>query len=217
MFIGHFAVGLGIKKAAPQLKLGTLFFASQFLDLLWPLFLLLGIEHARIDPGNTAFTPFDFYYYPFSHSLLTSIGWSVLFGGVYFYVRKNFRSSIIVGCAVFSHWMLDFLTHRPDLPIAPGDHMALGLGLWNSIVGTLLVEGLLFSGAVYMYVRTTKSIDRIGQYAFWGLIAMLLISYAANITTPPPPNMTIVTYGGFAQWLFIAWAYWIDQHRIQRV
>lgn len=213
MFIGHFAVGLGAKKVAPQIKLGTLFFAAQFLDLLWPIFLILGIEHARIVPGNTAFTPFDFYDYPFSHSLLASIGWAVLFGGIYYYVKKNFRNSIIVGCAVFSHWLLDFISHKPDLAIAPGIHIVLGLGLWNSIIGTIFIEGFLFIGAVYIYIRTTKSIDRIGNYAFWGLILLLLISYIANITSPPPPNMTAVAYTGFAQWLFIAWAYWIDRHR----
>jgi len=217
MFIGHFAVGLGAKKVAPQVKLGTLFFAAQFLDLLWPIFLVLGIEHARIAPGNTAFTPFDFYDYPLSHSLLTSTGWAVLFGGIYYYVKKNLRNSIIVGCTVLSHWLLDFFTHKPDLPIAPGIHTVLGLGLWNSISGTILVEGFLFIGAVYIYFRTTKSIDCIGNYAFWGLIALLLISYIANITSPPPPNMTAVAYAGFAQWLFIAWAYWIDRHRHNRI
>ena len=217
MFIGHFAVGLGAKKVAPQVKLGTLFFAAQFLDLLWPIFLVLGIEHARIAPGNTAFTPFDFYDYPLSHSLLTSTGWAVLFGGIYYYVKKNLRNSIIVGCTVLSHWLLDFFTHKPDLPIAPGIHTVLGLGLWNSISGTILVEGFLFIGAVYIYFRTTKSIDCIGNYAFWGLIALLLISYIANITSPPPPNMTAVAYAGFAQLLFIAWAYWIDRHRHNRI
>ncbi len=213
MFIGHFAVGLSAKKVAPQVKLGTLFLAAQFLDLLWPIFLILGIEHARIAPGNTAFTPFDFYDYPFSHSLLASIIWAVLFGRIYYYVKKNLRNSIIVGCVVFSHWLLDFISHKPDLAIAPGIHIALGLGLWNSIIGTIFIEGFLFIGAVCIYIRATKSIDRIGNYAFCGLIALLLISYIANITSPPPPNMTAVAYAGFAQWLFIAWAYWIDRHR----
>jgi hypothetical protein len=216
MFIGHFAVGFGAKKVAPKVKLGTLFFAAQFLDLLWPAFLILGFEHARINPGNTAFTPFDFYDYPLSHSLLTSIGWSVLIGGLYFYLKKNLPNSIIVGCSVFSHWLLDFLTHKPDLPIAPGIHTNLGLGLWNSITGTILVEGFLFVGAVTIYIRATTSIDRIGHYAFWGLIVLLLISYIANIVSPPPPNMTAVAYAGFAQWLFIGLGYWIDRHRQTR-
>ena len=216
MFIGHFAVGFGAKKAAPQVNLGTLFFASQFLDLIWPLFLILGIEHAKIDPGNTAFTPFDFFDYPISHSLLTSIGWSVLIGGIFFYFKNNLRNSIIIGCAVFSHWILDFITHKPDLPVAPGIRTVLGLGLWNSVTGTIVVEGALFFGAVFIYTKTTRSTDRVGNYALWGLIALLLISYIANIMLPTPPNMTAVAYAGLAQWIFIAWAYWIDRHRLNR-
>jgi hypothetical protein len=217
MFIGHFALGFSAKKVAPQVKLGTLFFAAQFLDLLWPIFLILGIEHARIDPGNTAFTPFDFYDYPISHSLIASIGWSIIIGGIHFYWRKNLRNSIVVGCAVMSHWLLDFFSHKPDLPLVPGSPIVLGLGLWNSIIGTIVVEGCLFIGAIYIYTRTTKSIDRIGNNALWGLIAVLLISYIANIASPPPPTMRAVAYAGSAQWLFIAWAYWIDRHRANRI
>ena len=159
--------------------------------LLWPIFLILGIEHARINPGNTAFTPIDFYDYPLSHSLLMSVVWSILFGGIFFYLKKNLRNSIIVGCTVFSHWLLDFLSHKPDLSLAPRINIFLGLGLWNSLVGTICIEGFLFIGAVYIYVRTTNSRDRIGDYAFWGLVALLLISFIANITSPPPPSMTV--------------------------
>jgi len=213
MFIGHFAVGLGGKNAAPQVKLGTLFMAAQFLDLLWPAFLILGFEHVKIDPGNTAFTPLDFYDYPLSHSLLTSIGWSVLFGGIYFYLKKNLRNSLILGTAVFSHWLLDFFTHRPDLPLAPGIQYYLGLGLWNSITGTILVEGTLFVTAIITYTKFTKPIDRTGNFAFWGMMALLLFSYIANIASPPPPTMMAIAYAGLAQWLFIAWGYWIDRHR----
>jgi hypothetical protein len=216
LFIGHYAVGLGAKKFAPQVKLGTLFLAAQFPDLLWSIFLLLGIEHARINPGDTIFTPLDLYDFPISHSLLTSIGWAVFFGVTYFFLKKNGRNSIIVGGAVLSHWLLDYITHRPDLQIAPGVHVVLGLGLWNSTIGTIALEGVLFMGAVYFYTRATKSIDRVGNYAFWGLIALLLISYFANITSPPPPNMMAVAYTGIAQWLFIVWAYWIDRHRTMR-
>ncbi len=213
MFIGHYAIALGAKKAAREVNLGTLFFASQFLDLLWPLFLLLGLEHARIVPGDTAFTPFDFYDYPISHSMLTSLGWSFIIAGIYFVVKRNWRNACIVGSVVFSHWFLDFLSHRPDLPIAPGINTVVGLGLWNSIIGTICVEGSLFIAAIYFYLRTTKAVDRIGNYAFWSLIVLFLVSYIGNITSPPPPNMNIVAITGFAQWLFIVWAYWIERHR----
>jgi len=216
MFIGHFAVALSAKKPAPAIKLGTLFIAAQFLDLLWPVFLLFGLEHARIVPGDTAFTPFDFYDYPISHSLLTSIGWSFLFGGLYYFKRRTWKESIILCFAVFSHWLLDFFTHRPDLPIGPGMTTVLGLGLWNSVPGTIIIESLMFIIGIFFYLRSTSARDRIGSYAFWGLILFLIISYIANIISPPPPNMQAVTYAGFAQWIFIAWAYWIDRHRLNK-
>jgi hypothetical protein len=211
MFIGHFAVALGAKKPGPAIKLGTLFIAAQFLDLLWPAFLLLDLEHARIVPGNTAFTPFDFYDYPLSHSLLTSIGWSLLVGGLYYFRHRTWKDSCIIGCAVFSHWLLDFISHRPDLPIAPGIKTSLGLGLWNSIPGTIIIEGLIFIIGIFFYLRATSLKDRIGNYAFWGLIFFLVISYIANILSPPPPDMQAVAYVGLAQWIIIAWAYWVDR------
>ena len=115
MFIGHIAVALAAKRAAPKTSLGTLLIGAQFLDLLWPVLLLLGVEHFRISVGDTAVTPFDFYDYPISHSFVMSIVWSILLGGVYYFVKKDLKSAVILGQCVFSHWVLDFLSHRPDL------------------------------------------------------------------------------------------------------
>ena len=213
MFIGHAAIALGAKKAAPKISLGTLLMSTQFLDLLWPIFILLGIEHVRIDPGNTAVTPLDFYDYPISHGLLTSIGWSILFGLVYYSVRKNRIGACVVGLGVFSHWLLDFVSHRPDLPIAPGINTYFGLGLWYSLPATMIVEGLMFVGGIVLYLRTTKALDRIGTYAFWGFIAFLMIVWMANILGPPPPTVTSLGYAGLSIWILVAWAYWIDRHR----
>src|SRR3989339_132004 len=120
MFIGHYAVALAAKKGAPKVSLGTLFIAAQLVDLLWPLFLLLGLEHVRIDPGNTAFTPLDFYDYPITHSLVGAVGWSMLLGGVYYGFRRERKSAVVIGLVVFSHWILDLITHRPDLPLGLG-------------------------------------------------------------------------------------------------
>src|SRR4051812_26563634 len=114
MFIGHFALGFAAKRVAPRVSLGTLLLSVGFLDVLWPVFLLLGWEHVRIDPGNTAVTPLDFHDYPISHSLLAATGWALLFGGVYFLLRRSRRESIILAVGVLSHWVLDFFSHRPD-------------------------------------------------------------------------------------------------------
>src|SRR3989475_3148531 len=114
MYLGHYAVAFAVKKAAPRVSLGTLFISVQLLDLLWPIFLLLGIESVRIDPGNTAFTPLDLHDYPYTHSLVGALVWSVLGGALTFAVTRYRRGAWVVAAAVFSHWVLDFVTHRPD-------------------------------------------------------------------------------------------------------
>jgi hypothetical protein len=213
MFIGHFAVGLGAKKAAPQVKLGTLFFAAQFLDLLWPLLIIAGIEHVRINPHVIPFLRLDLYDYPISHSLFTSLMWSGLIGGAYFLINKSKRNAFIVGCVVFSHWLLDFISHTPDLPLAPGLSTFVGLGLWNSTLATIILESALFLLGIFLYLRTTKAKDKIGVIALWTLIIFLVISYIANIISPPPPNADPVGWMALLMWLLIPWGYWIDRHR----
>jgi hypothetical protein len=213
MFIGHFGVALGAKKFGPRVSVGTLFAAAQFLDLLWPIFLLLGLEHLRIDPGNTAFTPLDFYDYPLTHSLLTAVGWSALFGGVYFAVRRRGREALVLSAAVLSHWVLDFLTHRPDLPLWPGGARKVGLGLWNSVPATVVVEGSLFVIAVLLYVRSSAARDPTGSYALWSLLGLVTVFWVASIVSPPPPSAAAVAFVALGQWLFVFWFYWIDRHR----
>jgi hypothetical protein len=216
MFIGHFAVGLAAKKAAPRVSLGTLFLSVQLLDLMWPIFLLLGLEHVRIDPGNTAFTPLDFYDYPVSHSLLTVLGWSLAFGFIYFFLKKYPIGAWIVGAGVFSHWLLDFITHRPDLPVSPGSSSYLGLGLWNSYVGSVMVEGALFLVGVLIYTRATVAKDKTGTYAFWSLIGFLAMIWVMNMVGPLPPDVPSIAYAGLSLWLLVVWGYWIDRHRKPR-
>ncbi|MGB2868356.1 MAG: hypothetical protein WBD36_07895 [Bacteroidota bacterium] len=216
MFIGHHAVAFAAKKTVPAVSLGTLFLAAQFLDQLWPTFVLLGFEHVRVAPGITAFSPLDLYDYPISHSLLTSLGWSVAFAGIYYVIKRSARNAWIVGGCVFSHWVLDFITHRPDMPIAPGIHIYWGLGLWNSVPGTVLVEGSLFLGSFLLYARVTEARDRTGSLAFWSLVVFLGVAYAVSIVSPPPPSETAIALGAQSAWLIVVWAYWIDRHRVVR-
>ena len=217
MFIGHFAVGFAVKKAAPQIKLGTLFFAAQFLDLLWPLLIIAGIEHVRINPNALPFLRLDFYDYPLSHSLLTSFIWSGLVGVAYYLIKKSKRQAFIVGCVVFSHWLLDFISHAPDLPLAPGVSTFVGLGLWNSTRSTMIVESALYLLGIFLYLRTTKAKDKIGIIAFWTLIIFLAISSLATIFGPPPPDAGPVGWLALFTWLFVPWGYWIDRHRQNRI
>lgn len=213
MFIGHFGIGLGAKKAAPKVSLGTLFIASQFLDLLWPTFLLLGWENVKIQPGTTKMTPLNFTHYPISHSLLMACVWGVLFGAVYFLIKRQYKQSIVLGLCVVSHWVLDLIVHRPDLPLYPGNSPLMGFGLWNFKILEIIVEGLIFIIGLTLYLRATKPKDKVGKYGFWGLILFLAFIHISNIFGPPPTNVTAIAWAGELQWLFVIWAYWVDHHR----
>jgi len=216
MFIGHHATAFALKPLATRVSLGTLFAGTLLLDLIWPVLLLLDIEHVRIAPGITAFTPLDFYDYPITHSLLSVLGWSLLAGLVYWLVKKSARDAGIVGLAVLSHWIIDFLAHRPDLPLWPGGPR-VGLGLWGSIPGTIVVEAALFLAGLWLYLRATQTRDRTGSVALWSLVVFLGVIYVANILSPPPPSARAIGWAGLAQWLFVPWGMWIDRHRQVRV
>lgn len=213
MFIGHFGAGLAAKKIDNRPSLGTMFFAAQLLDLIWPLFLLIGIEKVAIEPGISKVNPLDFIYYPWTHSLLVVLCWSFLFGIIYYLIKKNLRSSIILGILVLSHWILDLLMHIPDLPIFPWSDIKVGLGLWNSVTGSVLIEVAIFGIGIYLYLAATTAKNKKGSLGFWGLVLFLLIIYVMNFFSPPPPSAEAIGYAGLLQWLFILWAYWIDKNR----
>ena len=176
MFLGHFALAFAAKQAAPAASLGALFLACQFADLLWPALVLAGVEQVRIQPGATAMTPLDFVSYPYSHSLSALAGWGIVAGGVYTAAtRSRMFAGVILGLLVVSHWVLDVISHRPDMPLTLTGTTRLGLGLWNSIPATLVVESLIFAAGVALYRRVTVARDRIGSVGLWSLVVFLLI------------------------------------------
>jgi hypothetical protein len=213
MFLGHFAIGFGAKSAAPKVSLGTLFFAVQFVDLLWPSLLLLGQEQVEIRPGITAVTPLDFVHYPISHSLLMAGVWALAIGGLYYLLRREPRGAWVLAACVASHWLLDLIAHRPDLPLAFGEGPRFGFGLWNSVAGTVVVEVLLFAAGLWFYLRHTKATKPMGVYTLWGLVTFLLVIYGANLFGPPPPDVQSIAIAGHAQWLLVLWGYWVDRNR----
>ncbi len=212
MFLGHFAVALAAKKATPKTSLGTLVLAAQFADMLWPLLLFLGIEQVRIVPGLLPVSPFDFTSYPYSHSLVAQIGWGALLGFIYFMVRRNVSSALLVGLLVPSHWLLDFIAHRPDMPIYPGG-AKYGLGMWNSLLLTIVVEYVLFVAGAAVYLSVTRAKDRTGNLALWSLLGLLAVLYLASIFGPLPPSVQALAWSAIAIWLTVPWAAWADRHR----
>lgn len=195
MFIGHFAVAFGAKKPAPGVSLVVLMTAVAWADILWTIFLLLGWEHARIAPGDTEYTPFDLYDYPWSHSLAMLIVWAALLGGVYWLLRKDALGAWIVGGCVVSHWVLDWITHRPDMPLYPGGPK-FGLGLWNSVTRTMVVEIAMFAVGVWMYLTATRAKNWAGRYIAWAFVVLLLFVFVADRFSAPPENMHEVALTG---------------------
>jgi membrane-bound metal-dependent hydrolase YbcI (DUF457 family) len=212
MFIGHAALALAAKPLAPRVNLAVALAAAFWLDLVWPVLLLAGIERAEIAPGDTAFTPFAFTHYPWSHSLAAAIVWSALFGIAC--LRLGRQPALLMGTLVLSHWLLDALSHRPDLPLWPGSATRVGLGLWNSVPATLAVECAMFAAGVWLYVRRAPARDRTGVFAFWGLVAFFLAAYFGNVFGPPPPGMLAVAVAGvIGSVVIVALAAWADRHR----
>jgi membrane-bound metal-dependent hydrolase YbcI (DUF457 family) len=212
VFIGHFGVALAAKKAAPKVSLGVLFLAAQFADILWPVFLLLGWEQVRISPGITRFTPFDFVSYPYSHSLVAQLLWGAALGAVYFVFRRDSRGALVAAACVPSHWLLDYITHRPDMPIVP--HGArYGLGLWNSVGETFAAEIALYAIGIALYLTVTRARDTLGEYALWSLLILLFALYIGSAFGAPPSSEQVLGYSALGIWLTVPWAAWADYHR----
>lgn len=213
MFLGHFGVAMAAKRAAPRTSLGSLTFAAQFLDELWPIFLLIGIEQVRIVRNMPGALGVEFVYYPFSHSLLMSIVWGLLLGGTYYLLKRDIRAASVIGLLVVSHWLLDLPMHLRDLPLWPGPSSPkLGWGLWHSIAATYVIEFTIFAAGISAYARATRARDRVGRWGLWAYVLVLAVLYVLS-NGPPPPNERVLAWSALAIWLFPVWAWWVDRHR----
>jgi len=169
MFIGHFAIAFAAKKMDNKPSPGTTFFSAQWLDLLWPVLLLTGTESAVIAPEGSKI-PLEFTNYPISHSLLLVLFWALLFGLLYYFIKRNVKAAMLIGLLVMSHWLLDLLVHVPDLPLLLSGDIKPGLGLWNYKIIELAVELGLFAVGVMLYLKSTKTKNRSGKMIAWSLI-----------------------------------------------
>ena len=217
MFVGHTAIALAAKSRVPAVALGWWMAAAFALDLLWPLLLLAGIERVSIVPGATAFTPLVFDSYPWSHSLLMACVWGICLAALVRWRGASTAAAALIAAVVVSHWVLDFASHAPDMPLWPGNSPRLGLGLWNSVAATILIEGLMFTGAAVLYVRATRASDRIGVIAFWSFILISAAMWASSPWSEPPPSARALAWFALGGWLLVAWAGWADRHRCARL
>jgi len=222
MFIGHYAVGFGLKKVEPKLSLGTLIFGATLLDILFGIFVLTGVEHARIVPGASAAAPFEFYDYPISHSAFGAAVWSFTGFLVYWLWpgkdrAQRIRPAAVFALAIFSHYVLDVISHTPDMPLLGSGSPKLGFSLWDSLPATIAVEVALFIVGIVLYLRARRDLRPSAKYGLAALIIILTASFLGGSFGPPPPNMTVVgimlTAGQAA---YIAFAYWIDKKSRQR-
>lgn len=219
MFLGHIAVGLAGTRAIPSVSLGTWILAVQFVDLIWPFFLIAGLEHVRIAPGITAFTPLDFYHYPITHSLVGGLIWAALIAGIWLLRGSPGRVALLLGAGVLSHWVLDVFSHRPDMPVLPNGPY-VGLGLWNSVAATFAVELTMFAIGVVLYVRArraTRMAPSRPPARFWIFMAFLVVIYVVTALGPPPPDPRTLAWSALTMWLLVPWAWWVDKGRFAPV
>ena len=213
MFLGHFSVGFAAKALAPGTSLGSLFLASQLLDLIWSTLLIFGVERVWLAPGITGAIPLKFDYYPFSHSLFLALIWGVVVAAIYLAIRNYIRGAIVMGFVVVSHWFLDLLVHRSDLPLYQGSPL-FGFGLWDSKSGTLVVEMVIFIVSLGIYFNATVTREDGGDWCLGSLLLVLMGIYIGSLFGPLPTSINAIAWGGEAQWLLIFWGYWIERHRV---
>jgi hypothetical protein len=212
MFVGHLALAFAAKRSMPAVSLGWLMAAVTALDLLWPLFLLAGIEHVRVQPGATAFTPLVFSAYPWSHSLLTAVGWGAAFAALARLGRVPARAGWLLAPLVVSHWLLDWITHAPDMPLWPWDGAPrYGLGLWRSIPATFVVEGALWVGGLALYLRGRRAIARSGPIALWSFVALCTVMWITGPWSPPPPDARTLAWFALIGWIVLPWTALADR------
>jgi membrane-bound metal-dependent hydrolase YbcI (DUF457 family) len=213
MFVGHVAVAMAAKRREPSVNLGWYMAGVTALDLVWPIFVLAGAEHVRILPGATAFTPLVFESYPWSHSLVMACAWGLVLAAL-----ARWRTPMSVGWLLFalvvSHWVLDFASHAPDMPLWPGaSSPKLGLGLWYSIPATLIVEGAMWIAGIGLFLRTPGRWTTGAKIWFWSLVVICSAMWASGPWGPVPPSEKALGAFALIGWILVPWAALADRRR----
>jgi hypothetical protein len=214
MFVGHYSASFAGRAAEKRIPLWLLFIAVQFIDVLWSIFVLLGIEKVRIVPGITASNPLDLYYMPYTHSLLGVLFWSALAYVVCQFVPslRGTRTGLILAAAVFSHWVLDLIVHRPDLTLYDSVGK-MGFGLWNYRGAAFALEmAVLFGGAALFY-RTAAHRGRLIGF----VIFLAALQVFGTFFFPPPPSDHAAAMTALSLYILLTLAaWWVDSGGPQR-
>jgi hypothetical protein len=218
MLVGHYAIGFFGKKLAPKASLAVFVLAAMTADILWCAFMLAGVEHVEFISGRGAGQYFKAVNIGFSHGLAMDLLWAVLLAlGVYLFTRYA-RGAVIVFLAVLSHWLLDVVSHRPDMPVGLGPGPKFGLGMWTSVPITLLVEGGFWILALIVYARSHAFSSRARLWGFGVGSLILTVIWYGNITGPPPTDSRSASIASlFTFSISVVWAWWIDKPAVRSV
>jgi hypothetical protein len=216
MFVGHLGAALASKRISPATSLVWFVLAANLVDLIWPFFLLAGLERVTVAPGAQPFTPLIFDHYPWTHSLVSGILLGAVLGHLAFMSGVPRPKAAIVALLVPSHWVLDFVTHAPDLPLWPGGPK-VGLGLWDSIPATFAVEGALWLIAIALFLQVRRPRGAMGHVAFWSFVVVSTIMWATGPYSPPPPDERSLAYFALIGWIIVPWAWWIERTSTNRL
>ncbi len=217
MFLGHYGVALGLKRAEPKVSLGTLFVAVQLADLLWGVFLLLGWEHVRVLPDDNPLLRLQFYDYPISHGLVAALAWGAAAAAVYYSwptrdTTRHWQAAALVGVAVASHWPIDLLVHLPDLPLLGNDSPKLGLGLWRHLWVSVALELCMLAAGAAVYVRGRSRRSPVRPVRLAIVLVTLVAVYLGSLWGPPPPSAAVIAASDIVFLLLMGFlAAWADR------
>lgn len=220
MFIGHYAPAAILKPLSARTPLWHLFVAVQFLDYLWAIFILAGVEHGRVTPGFLEASALDLYDMPYTHSLAAAVLWSVLAGGIYrgFINRQaGALGALLIGLAVFSHWIADLIVHAPDLALYPGSAERLGLGLWSSVMMSQSLEIGAMALGLFLYASATAANGPTGRLSLLVVAGAAIALQVYNLIGPPPATIERVALSALGAYTLMAiLAWWMDRTRSPR-
>jgi membrane-bound metal-dependent hydrolase YbcI (DUF457 family) len=215
MFIGHFGLSFAAKKVAPKVSLASLFIATQFVDILWPILVLSNVETVTITPGYTKMNAFEFLHFPYTHSLFMGVVWGIITALLYAFFKKDTRGAIVIGLCVFSHWFFDLIVHTTDLPITIFGDTKVGFGLWNHLAAAVIIETIIFLIGLSIYISITKAKNKKGTWGLWSLVILLLLISLNNAFGPVPKQADTTLFISLIMLMtvIIVLAGWVDKNR----